>query len=252
MQPPTAVHSSSSTAPAGLDKFFIPARSTRHRIAAIALYRALIALASSVPLPPDLTEAWNKTQTPRRRQPEAPARNPLVELVRRTFKRNRADTSPRIVAPALHAGYRSLELLRDAAKTEGTPSRDQVVGLVREQLAIRQRSHDARQAWLERHPPPPEDSDQPTEPHHDDQHRDKPRPLPLLVRISPDPTPENPFPGSSTPRPTTRGRSRSSAAAAGGTSRTSTWPTTLRSCDGGGRRTTGSATCCGARWTAGA
>ncbi|KXJ88417.1 hypothetical protein Micbo1qcDRAFT_166468 [Microdochium bolleyi] len=193
MQASAAAHrSSNSTAPVKLDKFFVPARSSRHRIAVIALYRALIALASSVPLPPDLTKAWNETRSPRR-QTKTPTNHPLVDIVRRTFRRNRADTSPRIVAPALHAGYRSLELLKDAGGGEGTTaaSHDQVIALVRQKLAERQRSHAARRAWLERQPPrpaPSRGSGQPGTPH------DRQDQLPLLVRISPDPTPENPFP----------------------------------------------------------
>ncbi|KAH7028144.1 uncharacterized protein B0I36DRAFT_328669 [Microdochium trichocladiopsis] len=177
-----------------LDRTFVPARSSRHRIAVIALYRALIALASSIELPPELTQAWHDARSPESKQSTRTPPPPLVAIVRRTFKRNRADVSPRIVAPALHAGYRSLALLRDAKaastninpNTDSPPSssssssaaRDQLLDLVRTKLAERQRSVSAKQAWLAANPPPPP------------RRRDRP----ILVRLHPIPSEENPFP----------------------------------------------------------
>jgi len=185
-----------------LDKHFIPAHSSRHRIAVIALYRALIALASSIQLPADLTREWHGAAGSKRRREAGRAPHPLVDIVRCTFKRNRNDTSPRIVAPALHAGYRSLGLLQDfktsiargetttttTTTSTTTAAEHEVLTLLREKLAERQRSVSAKLAWREARR---------TRPRRPRPKAFPPRPLNptrLLVRTSRAPTPEDPYP----------------------------------------------------------
>lgn len=76
---------------------FKPARSSRHRTACFALYRALVRQAVGVPLPDDL-------QLP----PSASGRaktHPVHHLVKRQFRRNADDVSKRLVFAALAAGY---------------------------------------------------------------------------------------------------------------------------------------------------
>ncbi|KAL2135818.1 hypothetical protein VTI74DRAFT_6747 [Chaetomium olivicolor] len=89
-----------------MPSFFVPARSSRHRQACFALYRSLLRLAPRVPLPADLT--------PSPSSPLGPA-NPIQALIRNGFRRNKHDTSPRLVVSALKNGYRYLTLLSRAA-----------------------------------------------------------------------------------------------------------------------------------------
>ncbi|GKT52333.1 uncharacterized protein ColSpa_12514 [Colletotrichum spaethianum] len=70
---------------------FIPARSSRHRIACVALYRALIREARAVPLPDDVLRKGTQ--------------HPIPRLVKKAFARNRTETSYRIVFSALGTGY---------------------------------------------------------------------------------------------------------------------------------------------------
>lgn len=78
---------------------FIPARNSRHRIAAIALYRALIKSAHAVPLPP------GDTLGPEQQRRQASA-HPLANIVRRRFDRNKRDDSQRLVFSSMAAGYK--------------------------------------------------------------------------------------------------------------------------------------------------
>ncbi|KAK4190871.1 hypothetical protein QBC35DRAFT_357595, partial [Podospora australis] len=82
--------------------FYNPARSSRHRKACLALYKALQRIGATVPLPPDIETGLG---------PE----NPLKTLIRNGFRRNKLDTSPRLVSAALKNGYRYLDLLSRAA-----------------------------------------------------------------------------------------------------------------------------------------
>ncbi|KAL7621841.1 hypothetical protein AAE478_007341 [Parahypoxylon ruwenzoriense] len=146
----------------------------RYMASSFALYRALLQQARRVPLPADLAAAYPT--------------NPITWLVRRAFKRNRQDTSPRLVQPALKAGYRILALLQAAASSPSSkgenPSADyvSVIQYLRERLAERQHSIAAKVA----HPPysrNPERSSAPRE-----------GTIPLLVNVTPPPTPEDPYP----------------------------------------------------------
>ncbi|OTB09352.1 hypothetical protein M426DRAFT_18002 [Hypoxylon sp. CI-4A] len=162
-----------------MPSFFIPARNSRHRIACFALYKALLQQASRIPLPDDLATAWGPV-------------NPIKSLTRRAFRRNRNDTSPRLVYPALKAGYQILALLRSAAAAATPPSSpsanpsddyNSIITFLRARLAERSRTLAAK----EEHPP---NSRTPRKP------STAPRPdaVPLLVNVTPAPTPANPNP----------------------------------------------------------
>lgn len=69
----------------------IPAKNSQHRFACLALYRALLRSAREIPLPPELT--FN-------------GKHPIRAALRRQFRKNRADTSPRLVYAGLSAGYK--------------------------------------------------------------------------------------------------------------------------------------------------
>lgn len=118
--------------------------------------------------------------------------NPIKHLIRRTFLRNRNDTSPRLVFPALKAGYQILALLRSAATHSSsspssvpTPNADyaSVVSFLRARLDERDRSLEAKKL----HPPNSRNPPKPTS---------APRPgaVPLLVNVTPAPTRQNPDP----------------------------------------------------------
>ncbi|KAK7993044.1 hypothetical protein PG988_001838 [Apiospora saccharicola] len=152
---------------------FVPARNSRHRTACLALYKALLAVAPKVPLPEDLATAFGTK------------RDPVTHHVRSAFRRNLADTSPRLVYPALEAGYRMLALLTRVAKTpasstasslSSSPERAAIESFLRDRLAER----NATLAAKALHPPTAATR--------------SPRTRPLLVKISPAPTRENPFP----------------------------------------------------------
>ncbi|RYP44630.1 hypothetical protein DL768_008923 [Monosporascus sp. mg162] len=149
-----------------------------------ALYRALLRETPHIPLPAEVREAWQ------------PVADPLRHLVRRSFRRNRADTSPRLVYPALATGYRLLALLKNVARDASPPSAQEppsshahatVLRFLAERQAERRRSLAAR----ETHPPysrnPPKPSSAPRE-----------GTLPLLRRIGPSEyeTPHRPLPSS--------------------------------------------------------
>ncbi|KAI1772206.1 hypothetical protein F4818DRAFT_179391 [Hypoxylon cercidicola] len=158
--------------------FFIPARNSRHRTACFALYRALLQQAPRIRLPDDLAAAWGPV-------------SPIKHLIRRAFRRNRNDTSPRLIFPALKAGYQMLDLLRSAAVHSSSspwapkPSADHtsVVSFLRARLDERNRSLEAKKL----HPPHSRNPPKPTS---------APRPgaVPLLVNVTPAPTPQNPDP----------------------------------------------------------
>ncbi|TPX14538.1 uncharacterized protein E0L32_005230 [Thyridium curvatum] len=67
-----------------------------------ALYRALLQQAPKVPLPGDLVAQFGPV-------------HPIKHLIRGSFRRNKNDTSQRLVAAALDNGYRCLDLLTRAA-----------------------------------------------------------------------------------------------------------------------------------------
>ncbi|KAI1100357.1 hypothetical protein F4804DRAFT_344777 [Jackrogersella minutella] len=153
--------------------FLIPARNSRHRTACLALYRALIQQALRVPLPDDLSTVFGP-------------KNPIKHLVRRAFRRNRSDTSPRLIYPALKAGYQILGLLRSATlSTASSPNTDHasIISFLRERLAERNRSLTAKEI----HPPYSRNpARKPKEL--------RPTTTPLFVNVTPEPTRENPNP----------------------------------------------------------
>ncbi|KAI0887749.1 uncharacterized protein GGS22DRAFT_154162 [Annulohypoxylon maeteangense] len=168
-----------------MPKFLIPARDSRHRTACFALYRALLKEAPNVPLPDQLREAWGPG-------------NPIKHLIRRAFRRNRADTSPRIVFPALKAGYQMLALLKASSPPTLQWARnlnhESIITFLRSRLRERNLSLEAKAL----HPPnsrnPPKITSAP-----------KKETVPLLVNVTPEPTPDNPHP---TPVYTTPNRPR--------------------------------------------
>ncbi|KAI0112513.1 hypothetical protein GGR51DRAFT_507359 [Nemania sp. FL0031] len=167
-------------------KFLVPARDSRHRIACFALYRALLRLAPRITLPDDLATGWGA------------GKNPITLHIQRAFRRNVADTSPRIVYPALSAGYRMLTLLHDAATSPSSAHHASITSFLRARLAERQRS------LANRGPPP---GIKPAAP--------RPGTIPLLVNISPPPSRQNPNPA---PEYTTPSRPRAQSEL-GGTGR---------------------------------
>jgi hypothetical protein len=79
---------------------FVPSRNSRHRIAAKALYRALIKAARAIPIPAKEAIA----SSPPSSQPKPS--HPVASIVRRRFDGNKLDTSPRLVFYSMAAGYR--------------------------------------------------------------------------------------------------------------------------------------------------
>ncbi|ETS78590.1 hypothetical protein PFICI_10652 [Pestalotiopsis fici W106-1] len=152
------------------NSFFVPARSSRHRTACLALYRALLEASPKVPLPVDLKTAWGNK------------RHPIANVIRRAFIKNRNDTSPRLVYPALEAGYRMLDTLSKAANPD-TPEYDSILTFLRKRLA--ERNHVLQQK--EAHPPHSKTPRKPSS-------APNPSTIPLLVKTTPAPTPENPKP----------------------------------------------------------
>ncbi|KAI0442672.1 hypothetical protein F4803DRAFT_350471 [Xylaria telfairii] len=138
-------------------KTLVPARNSRHRTACLALYRALLRLAPQVSLPGDLARGWGA------------GKNPITIHIRRAFRRNVADTSPRIVYPALSAGYGMISVLHAAATQPTSTHHASVITFLQSRLAERQRS-------LANRPPPPT-GPKPGSP--------RPGTLPLLVQVAP-------------------------------------------------------------------
>src|SRR4051812_1600836 len=79
-----------------MPSIFVAARDSRHRTACFALYKALIKQAVRVPLPDHVLRAPGL---------DGPV-HPIKHLIRKTFRRNRNDTSPRLVISALRNGYK--------------------------------------------------------------------------------------------------------------------------------------------------
>ncbi|KAG6015051.1 hypothetical protein E4U43_005820 [Claviceps pusilla] len=79
---------------------FVPARNSRHRIAALSLYRALLRSAGKIVLPNDL-----QTQL---------SRNAIQHVIRKRFADNRPLTSFRLVYASMVAGYKFLSLFSKA------------------------------------------------------------------------------------------------------------------------------------------
>lgn len=71
---------------------FAPARNSRHRVAALALYRALVKTGKKIPLPKDL-------------QHPGPT-HPIAHIVRKRFAKHKPLTSLRLVYNSMAAGYK--------------------------------------------------------------------------------------------------------------------------------------------------
>lgn len=71
---------------------FIPARSSRHRVAVLALYRALLKTGSSIPLPKELHRNGHG--------------HPITNILRTRFAKNKPLTSLRLVYDSMTAGYK--------------------------------------------------------------------------------------------------------------------------------------------------
>ncbi|KAM6487642.1 hypothetical protein HDV62DRAFT_350350 [Trichoderma sp. SZMC 28011] len=87
---------------------FIAARNSRHRTAALALYRALIRTASRIPVAQDV------------------AQKPISQIVRRRVEKNSGYTSFRLIYAAMAAGYKFLNLLTKA-QTPNSPEHTQIM-----------------------------------------------------------------------------------------------------------------------------
>lgn len=112
-----------------------------------ALYRALLRQIPRISLPTDLTSRSDWI-------------HPITYLIQSGFRRNKADTSPRLVTSALQSGYRFLTLLVRAQDTSSA-SHAEVVTFLR----------DRQKAFPPPRPPP-------------DVAPPKLRPTPLLVKVS--------------------------------------------------------------------
>ncbi|KAG4252360.1 hypothetical protein FPRO04_02144 [Fusarium proliferatum] len=83
---------------------FVAARSSQHRVAALALYRALLRTASNVPLPHHVHPGGRK--------------HPLTKIVRERFAKNKPLTSFRLLYDSMAAGYKFLTLLTKGRDTK--------------------------------------------------------------------------------------------------------------------------------------
>ncbi|KAJ9138776.1 hypothetical protein NKR19_g7708 [Coniochaeta hoffmannii] len=143
-----------------MPSLFVASRSPRHRTACFALYKALIQQAVRVPLPDDILRAPGL---------EGPA-HPIKHLIRKSFRRNKNDTSPRLVISALRNGYKFLDLL-SAARDPSTPEYHQIHTFLKDRQT--RKSHALSLRALHPHPPPPAPSSAPN-----------PSTIPLLTRVS--------------------------------------------------------------------
>ncbi|KAF1911869.1 hypothetical protein BDU57DRAFT_460445 [Ampelomyces quisqualis] len=93
-----------------MPQFLRPNKSTQHRVAAIALYRALLSRCSSAPLPGD-------------------DRDSLRNAIRNKFRRNKNLQSPYLLGLSFKAGYETLDHL-DASTSGDTVSSEIVKRLI--------------------------------------------------------------------------------------------------------------------------
>ncbi|KAF4972102.1 hypothetical protein FSARC_1242 [Fusarium sarcochroum] len=91
---------------------FIPAQNSRHRVAALALYRALLRTGQKVPLPKDL---WNGAR-----------RHPINQIVRKRFVKNKGDISLRLVYSSMTAGYNFISMFTKG-QTKGTLEHSEII-----------------------------------------------------------------------------------------------------------------------------
>ncbi|KAF8867346.1 hypothetical protein BDZ45DRAFT_719663 [Acephala macrosclerotiorum] len=80
---------------------FLPRKSSAHRIACIALYRALLKQCPRIPIPDDI--------------PLRGKTGPIKHLIQKAFRKNVYLVGPRVVVPALESGYAVHSLLHHAS-----------------------------------------------------------------------------------------------------------------------------------------
>ncbi|CAM1505728.1 Fc.00g113650.m01.CDS01 [Cosmosporella sp. VM-42] len=95
---------------------FVPSRNSRHRTAALALYRALIKTGRKIPLPHSL--------------PHPRPINPVAQLIKKRFAKNINYTSLRLVYTSMAAGYKFLTLLTKG-QTPNSPEHIEIVNHLR-------------------------------------------------------------------------------------------------------------------------
>lgn len=140
------------------------AKSSSHHVPGIALYRALLRQVPRISLPEDLATPARPGWT-----------NPILYLVRSGFRRNKNDTSPRLITSALKSGYRFLTLLTRAHDVS-SPQHSEVVSFLRERQA--------------RFPPPPPPGPKKEEQQNETTNskpaeRNRRSPVPIFVKTSP-------------------------------------------------------------------
>ncbi|KAH7192502.1 uncharacterized protein B0J16DRAFT_61544 [Fusarium flagelliforme] len=91
---------------------FVPARNSQHRVAVLALYRALLRAGSSVPLPENIHPKGRK--------------HPTENILRARFKKNKPLTSLRLVYDSMTAGYKFLAILTKG-QTKNTREHSEIV-----------------------------------------------------------------------------------------------------------------------------
>lgn len=123
----------------GRTRQILPRKSGAHRIACLALYRALFEQCLRVPLPDDLS-------------PAGPT-NPIKHLIYKLFKRNIPISSPRLAVDALKVGYAAEKLLR-AAGDGNAPALSKVHALLRLKQERSEHSRHVCQPPPPREPPP--------------------------------------------------------------------------------------------------
>ncbi|KAE8453677.1 hypothetical protein EG329_009188 [Mollisiaceae sp. DMI_Dod_QoI] len=94
---------------------FFPRKSSAHRIACTALYRALLKQCARVPLPNDF--------------PLRGKTHPIKHFIQRAFKKNVYHTSPRLIVPALETGYAVHSLLHHASSSPAYPPNPALIQL---------------------------------------------------------------------------------------------------------------------------
>ncbi|KFY00374.1 hypothetical protein V490_01377, partial [Pseudogymnoascus sp. VKM F-3557] len=87
-----------------MPKYFIPQKRGAHRIACIALYRALLSKCRLIDIPP----SFHRGDVP-----------PIKYIIRRQFRRNAHVTSAPLLVAALRVGYEAEELLYTASTGDG-------------------------------------------------------------------------------------------------------------------------------------
>ncbi|KFY48285.1 hypothetical protein V495_01474 [Pseudogymnoascus sp. VKM F-4514 (FW-929)] len=87
-----------------MPKYFIPQKRGAHRIACIALYRALLSKCRLIDIPP----SFHRGEVP-----------PIKYIIRRQFRRNAHVTSAPLLVAALRVGYEAEELLYTASTGDG-------------------------------------------------------------------------------------------------------------------------------------